>query len=359
MTNTGLALGYRWFETALGFHLERALRERGEPLTFVGLGGPSHPGCDADTPIPELLSLFAERPPMYLWIDPAGRYFPPGIEDAEALTAAYIVDAHIGHWRESAARFFDVVFLAQKRYVEPFKRALGHDQVHWLPLGAAADVHRDHALPRQYDVAFVGNIDRAHQATPRARRLALLASRYKTNDFAQPAMPADVGRIYSQAKIVFNTSISGDVTMRLFEGAACGALVVSDATAAGNGGDLLLTPGEEYVLYADDADLVAKIDHYLAHDDERQRIATAGQTRVLAEHTYEHRTKALTKTLRSGALQRLAPMRRATANERLRGRLRVYTHLHMLDAVFDATRGMHPVRRLWLAAPCLARRMVL
>ncbi len=358
VSDGALAIGYRWFETALGFHLERALCEAGVATVFVGMGGPTHPGCDADTPLPAVCAGLAEQPAAYLWIDPAGRYFPPGIENTDALTAAYIVDAHIGHWRASAARFFDAVFLAQKRYVEPFKRALGHDQVYWLPLGAAADVHRDHALPRQYDVAFVGNIDRAHQATPRARRLALLASRYKTNDFTQSAMPADVGRIYSQAKIVFNTSISGDVTMRLFEGAACGALVLSDVPAAENGCDDLLRPGVDYATYLDDADLISKVDYFLANDAERARIAASGHARVLAEHTYAHRTRQLAQTMRSANLRRGAPMRSASASERLRARLKVYTHLHMLDAVFDATRGMNPLRRVWLAAPCLARRVM-
>ena len=359
VTVGAIAIGYRWFETALGFHLDRALRDIGAQPVFVGIGAPGHPGCDSDTPIPTVLEGLAKRPSVYLWIDPAGRYFPPDIEDADALTAAYIVDAHLGHWRESAARFFDVVFLAQKRYVEPYKRALGHDQVFWLPLGAAADVHRDHGLARIYDVAFIGNIDRAHRGTSRARRLALLASRYKTNGFSQSAMPDAVGRVYSQAKIVFNASISGDVTMRLFEGAACGALVLSDAPAPDNGCDDLLRPGVEYATYADDADLIAKVDYYLANADERARIASAGQARVLGEHTYGHRARQLMQTLGAAAMRQAAPMRRAPANERLRARLTVYTHLHMLDAVFDATRGLNPARRLWLAAPCLARRVTL
>jgi len=35
------------------------------------------------------------------------------------------------------------------------------------------------------------------------------------------------------------------------------------------------------------------IRYYLAHDDERQAIARAGQVRTLREHTYEQRTKEL------------------------------------------------------------------
>jgi hypothetical protein len=346
-------IGYRWFPSALGWHIERALCEIG-CVDFIGLGAPDHPGSDAAR---SLADLPASEP--YLWIDPAGRYFPPGLEDTPALTAGYLVDCHIGHWRESAARFFDVVFLAQKSFVEPYRRLLGHDQVHWLPLGAAGDVHRDHGVERDLDVAFVGNIDRSHRNTPRARRLRLLADRYRTNDFFASAAPDEVGRIYSRAKIVFNTSITGDVTMRIFEAAASGALVLSDRIAPENGGEALFEPDREIAFYADDDDLCAKIDYFLAHDDERRAIARAGQLRVLHEHTYAHRAKRILQTLADPDLRRAAPMRRASAQERLRERLRVYTHLHMLDAVFDATRGLHPLRRAMLAAPCAARRILL
>ena len=348
-----IIIGYRWFETALGWHLERALREITSDVTFVGLGAPGHFGLPADSDIRALPTEGA-----YLWIDPAGRYFPPGIEDADKLTAGYLIDCHIGHWRESAAKFFDVVFLAQKSFVEKYKTILGHEQVYWLPLGAAADKHRDHGTNRDIDVAFVGNIDHAHKATPRARRLALLTQRYRTNEFGRPATPEQVGQIYSRAKIVFNTSIADDVTMRLFEGAACGALVLTDPIAPQNGGDALFEIGREVVVYENDEDLCAKIDHFLTNEKERSTIARAGQTRVLREHTYAHRAQSILNVLNHPQTRRLAPMRQASTEMRRRERLRVYTHLHMLDAVFDATRGMNPVRRMWAALPCLARRVL-
>ena len=348
-----ISIGYRWFETALGWHIERALREVTSDVTFVGLGAPGHFGLPADGDVCALPTEGA-----YLWIDPAGRYFPPGIEDADMLTAGYLVDCHIGHWRESAAKFFDVVFLAQKAFVEPYKKILGHEQVYWLPLGAAGDVHRDHGLSRDIDVAFIGNMDRSHNATPRARRLALLAPRYHTNELGRPATPEEVGQIYSRAKIVFNTSIAGDVTMRLFEGAACGALVLTDPIAPQNGIEELFDVGREVVIYENDDDLCTKIDYLLAHENERSAIARAGQTRVLREHTYAHRTQTILNVLNDPQTRRLAPMRQASTEMRRRERLRVYTHLHMLDAVFDATRGMNPVRRMWAALPCLARRVL-
>ncbi len=350
-----IALGYRFFDTSLGYHLERALLAEGHAVTYVGLAMPERAGFGEAEAIATQMSQL--KPDLFLWIDPAGRYFPRGIEQLDVPTACYLIDAHIGHWRASAARFFDIVFLAQKRYVEPYRLALGHQQVHWLPLAAADDVHRDHQLPRIYEIGFVGNLDRAHTRTPRARRLALLRAAFALNP-PGPHDSASVGRIYSQSKIVFNTSIAGDVTMRLFEGAACGALVLTDPVPAENGLAALFTP-DELVTYQDDDDLLRQARAYLADDAARNTIARAGQARVLGEHTYRHRARSLRAIVENEHANRVAPMRSADATTRQRARLNVFTHLHMLDAVMDETRGAHPIKRLWSALPCIARRVVI
>ncbi len=354
-----IAIGYRHFLTAAGYHLERAFRELGHRITYVGLGAVDHPGYAETTPLDRILATLDPTPDLFLWVDPAGRYFPPGMEDAPIPTAGYLIDVHLGHWRQVAARFFDAVFLAQRDYVDAFRRSVGHDQVHWLPLAAAPDVHRDHGLPRIYDVGFVGNMARAHRGTDRARRLRLLAERYRTNDFTRQYTPAEVGRVYSQSRIVFNTSIAGDVTMRIFEGTACGALVITDAVA--NGLDELFEIGRELVVYQDDEKLLGLIDHYLAQEEERAAIATAGQRRTLAEHTYAHRAQRILDVVMAPDFRRAAPMRTASPEERRAARRTVYTHLHMLDALLDQAReaGYNPLRRLWHIAPCLARRLLL
>ncbi|WP_352429222.1 glycosyltransferase [Thermoflexus sp.] len=354
-----IAIGYRWFPTAAGYHLERALRALGHTVTYVGLPAGPRPGYDQTVPVPEIVAALPQPPDLYLWIDPAGRYFPPGIEDLPIPTACYLIDVHLGRWREAAARFFDAVFIAQKDHLDRFRRAVGHDQVYWLPLAAALDVHRDHGLPRIYEVGFVGNIARAHRRTPRARRLKQIAARFHTNDFYRPYTPEEVGRVYSQSRIVFNCSIAGDVTMRIFEGAACGALVLTDAVA--NGLEELFEIGKEIVVYRDDADLMEKIAYYLRHDAEREAIARAGQRRVLAEHTYLHRAARLIAAATDAAFRRAAPMRQAGPAARRAARRSVYIHLHMVEALLDeaAAAGWNPLRRMWAVLPALLRRLLL
>lgn len=353
-----VALGYSWFPTAAGYHWERALLEWGHRVTFVGLGHAERPGYEGTTAIDQIVERLPDPPDLFLWIDPADRYFPQGIERLPIPTACYLIDVHIGGWRKAAARFFDAVFVAQKDFVEEYAQAVGHRQVYWLPLAAAPDVHRDHHLPRIFDVGFVGNLAAAHRSTARARRLVLLAERYRTNDFYRHYPPAEVGEVYSRSHIVFNTSIAGDVTMRVFEGAAAGALVLTDAVA--NGLAELFSVGQEIVVFDDDTDLLAKVDHFLAHPQEWEAIAAAGQRRVLAEHTYAHRVDRLLEIVSSSAFQRLASLRGAPEADCRAARHTVYTRLHMLDALLDDARaaGYNPVRRLWTILPCLARRLL-
>jgi len=354
-----IALGYRWFPTAVGFHFERAIFGIGVQVTFVGLGEAGCTGYGETTSIVDILAGLPTPPAFFLWVDPAGRYFPLGLEQCPIPTACYLVDVHLGHWREAAARFFDVVFVAQQDYIPLLRRVVGHNQVYWLPLAAAPDVHRNLGLDRVYEVGFVGNISRAHRQTARHRRLALLAERFKTNDFRRHYSPIQVGEVYSQSKIVFNTSIAGDVTMRVFEGTAAGALVLTDPVQ--NGFAELFKPGQEVVVYQDDEDLVARVQYYLEHSQEREAIASAGRTRTLAEHTYQHRVQTIIDRMTASDVRQIAPMRTAAPNVVASARRRVYTHLHMLDALFDLERsiGSNPLLRLWRVAPCLARRLLI
>jgi len=45
-------------------------------------------------------------------------------------------------------------------------------------------------------------------------------------------------------------------------------------------------------------DLKEKIDYYLEHDKEREKIARAGQRRTLRDHTYKNRVKDIIKIIK-------------------------------------------------------------
>jgi hypothetical protein len=353
-----IAIGYAWTNFTTGYHLERAFRVLGHDVTYVGIPNVPRAGFGGADSLRDVLRALPNPPDLYLWVDSSGRYFPRDIEALDAPTACYLIDVHLGEWRKQAARFFDWAFVAQQDYVAAFAAATGRDNLHWLPLAAASDAHVRHDLPRIYDIGFVGATGVSHRGSSRARRLkAISEAGFKTNDFFRFYAPDEMSRIYSQSKIVFNTSIAGDVTMRVFEGTACGAMLLTDAVK--NGLSDLFVPGEEVVTYADDADLIAKLRHYLAHDEERARIAEAGCARTRTDHTYEHRAQAILDATAQPNAHRAA-LRGAAPDDICAARRAVYTHLGMLDAILDDARaaGLNPLRRLWSAAPCLARRVL-
>jgi hypothetical protein len=94
---------------------------------------------------------------------------------------------------------------------------------------------------------------------------------------------------------VLNASINNDTNMRIFEALAAGAMLVTDHPL--DGLDELLVEGREYVGYATAAEAADKIRYYLAHPEERVSIAQAGQSALLAAHTYAHRMQQIEQLL--------------------------------------------------------------
>ncbi|MCH7596291.1 MAG: FkbM family methyltransferase [Planctomycetes bacterium] len=60
--------------------------------------------------------------------------------------------------------------------------------------------------------------------------------------------------------------------------------------------------GTECVVFTSETDLIEKIDYYLAHPDERNAIAQAGQKRTLSQHLYRHRLESLLRAVASQPL---------------------------------------------------------
>jgi spore maturation protein CgeB len=59
--------------------------------------------------------------------------------------------------------------------------------------------------------------------------------------------------------------------------------------------------GDEVAVYLDPDDLVDKVRFYLAHDEERERIAAAGYERARRDHTAGRRLTDLLAAVTSGA----------------------------------------------------------
>lgn len=179
-----------------------------------------------------------------------------------------------------------------------------------FPLSAVRDLS---AIPQDTDVVFVGTLTGTRRiamldaVAKAATQYGFSLSLHLSGNFSNltPAMvphlkPAVFGmnalRCLRRGRMVLDSrtpvflsdrhgypieDISQDdnCSMRLFEATGCGALVL-----ALDGVSRWFEWDKEIVAYKDNQELVDKIRHYLAHPEERDRIAAAGQRRCLEDY---------------------------------------------------------------------------
>ncbi|MBU0515701.1 MAG: glycosyltransferase [Proteobacteria bacterium] len=256
------------------------------------------------------------------------------LRDLGFASAMWFVENHrVMPYYAQVAGAYDHFFVIQPEPFLSHLRDLGANPL-YLPLAADPEVHRPIKLgpgeTAEYgaDVAFLGegypNRRRffAHlldhdlkiwgtgwdPETPLGGRVQRGGARIKTDELVKIYNATRVNLNLHSAVDVGGVDPEGDfVNPRTFEIAACGGFQLVDRRT-------LLTeffePDREIAVFRDLAELRAKLDHYLAHPEERRRLAEAGRQRVLAEHTYGHRMERMLATIfpdRFRAAPRAAP----------------------------------------------------
>ena len=104
--------------------------------------------------------------------------------------------------------------------------------------------------------------------------------------------------LLGRSRIVLNSHIScaaADASnMRLFEATGMGACLLTDRQANLS---QFFEPETEVVTYGGAEECLEKVNHLLTHEDERCRIAAAGQRRTLRDHTFAQRVERLVEVL--------------------------------------------------------------
>lgn len=90
-------------------------------------------------------------------------------------------------------------------------------------------------------------------------------------------------------KMVFQCSQFKEVTRRIFEGMACGKMVITDRLPAETKMHEMFEDGKDIVYYDSAEDAIEKIRYYASHEDERLMIANSGYVKVMAHHTVSQR----------------------------------------------------------------------
>lgn len=168
-------------------------------------------------------------------------------------------------------------------------------------------------VPKDVDASFVGGISRHHgKAIPvleyLARNTPIQFFGYGADslDADSPIRERHHGEVWgldmyralARSRITLNRHINVAENyannMRLYEATGVGALLLTDRKD--NLGDLFEI-GKEVVAYSSAEEAAELIHYYLAHPEEAQVIARAGQARTLREHTYRHRMEELVPVL--------------------------------------------------------------
>lgn len=207
-------------------------------------------------------------------------------------------DTHLGYeWRLEKARRTDINFVCQRQALEDFTRD-GIKNVHFLPHavepgtlpgpnGGRITCYANMPSLKKYDLCFVGHINSEN-------RIAALDHMFKAipNFFFGQRLFWQAAEKFCQSKIVFNISIKDDVNMRTFEALSTKSFLLTSWVP---GLDELFKDGVHLVTYKTLDEAVEKAKYYIAHDEEREKIAQAGFEEVRAKHTFKHRAEEILK----------------------------------------------------------------
>ena len=109
----------------------------------------------------------------------------------------------------------------------------------------------------------------------------------------------ELHKYYSSCKILLNDHWEDMKEMdfpsnRLFDALACGTFVISDKIPSAE----TLFEGT-VVTYDGVDDLDKKLEYYLSHDEEREKIAERGKELVLKSHTFDNRADTILNCLKN------------------------------------------------------------
>lgn len=204
---------------------------------------------------------------------------------------------------------FDGIITSSQIVLQEAIKIAGKDKL-WgvVPLAVPYDLlHNNTSLDRDIDVSFVGNIYEVPRDIVNNLDLSQgfdfhfygkleggLTHSWKPYHKGI-VYHKDLYKIYNRSKIVIEDTAPfnrGTVNLRVFEAAACGALIIANETP---GIEELF--GNDVLIYKDKEDLTAKIRYYLNNEEERKKEAEKIKKIILEKHTFSHRAQQFKKLI--------------------------------------------------------------
>ena len=217
-------------------------------------------------------------------VDASWRSTPRNLKALHCPKVLLVADTHhlstpiAGMIRYAQSEAFDRTVLLYDRHHAEFFQAAGLRQLFWfpgltLPHGDGAVAAARFNSPRTPEIAFIGQTGICH---PRRTKMLthLLASRLPVA--IKVATQHESLDFYGQSLIGFNTSLNGDLNLRVLEVLAGGALLLTDMLGQGSGLGDLWRNGRELVTFASPEEMVEQAKHALANPIGARAIGEAG-----------------------------------------------------------------------------------
>lgn len=199
-------------------------------------------------------------------------------------------------WVLQLAGVFDRAYFAERSSALT-TRQYGYD-VQWLPPAFYPGVFRPlPGRPKVHNYAFVGQMDAvvARKGDTKHSFMMKLSQAEGIHGFmGRNIYGHDVNGIYNDAEVLFERTIFSTVGTRFFELIGSGGFCLMNRMRAPSGIDFLAENGLHYASYDDGyPDFEAKLRHYMARPEEREKIARQAQAYFLQNHTYAHRLNVI------------------------------------------------------------------
>ena len=133
---------------------------------------------------------------------------------------------------------------------------------------------------------------------------AYMTLRYQRLFLVRPVTFEERRKLYMRAKIALNVhngySAPNVGNQRLFYATANGAMLISDGEGTV---DTFFREGIEAVAYSDARSMIDKLEYYLGHPDEREKIARRGYRRAMSDYRFERLLPHMANLINEGMIR--------------------------------------------------------
>lgn len=183
----------------------------------------------------------------------------------------------------------------ESQYTKIFK-TLGVP-IEFYPFSVDPDIFRPMGIPHKYDVAVIGNMSSSYYPIRNRAHETLKDAGYRYHHpFMKQYVREEFARHINECKICVTCSGSfKGLVQKYYEVTSCGTLLMADRCM-----DLEeqhFISGHNFVEI-NEGNILEKVQHYLSHPEEAQRIADQGRADILTYHTHDIRAKELIEILK-------------------------------------------------------------